>query len=421
MKVTVFSAEISCSETERQTSLVVKLSLVRICNSVLLIFLVSAYQDMLSLSLVSKISSLLMLDVAFSPMLRLLDFYNVIMRYCVAKKAATQASMNSAFNGTYWNLAERYTDVTKTFFLCFFYSAICPSGYLLAFSAIFVNYFVDKYLLLRRWRVPPNFNSTISNANRYFQYLAVLSHACIAMYFYRNWPFECSVIVDPSEKELCEKQSSNSLILQGFSKRLDSTFSSEENRVFYIIILCLMIICALVIFYYFCFKVCITACDKCFNCLHEKLIQHNGQDTEEVSEKHFLDLKSPDWYFPRFPSCLEANSPALLSDYLVKYQQIAEKAEQTRTNDVDSKWRWPGQQTYPTTACNQLGKNCFQSSLMIEHEIFAEAEIESQNNSIPGHMIQNPNFSTGIPTGPTVGLYNSNQNQNVGVLANALH
>ena len=58
---------------------------------------------------------------------------------------------------------------------------------------------------------------------------------------------------------------------------------------------------------------------------------------------------------------------------------------------------------------------------MIEHKIFAEAEIESQNNSIPGHMIQNPNFSTGIPTGPTVGLYNSNQNQNVGVLANALH
>ena len=94
------------------------------------------------------------------------------------------------FNGTYWNLAERYTDVTKTFFLCFFYSAIAPSGYLLAFVAIFVNYFVDKYLLLQRWRVPPKFDATMSNANRYFQYLAILSHACIALFFFRNWPFE---------------------------------------------------------------------------------------------------------------------------------------------------------------------------------------------------------------------------------------
>ena len=62
------------------------------------------------------------------------------------------------------------------------------------FTAIFVNYFVDKYLILRRWRTPPKFDSTISNANRYFQYLAILSHACVALYYYRNWPFECNTI-----------------------------------------------------------------------------------------------------------------------------------------------------------------------------------------------------------------------------------
>lgn len=77
MKQTVFAAEISSSETERQTSLVIKLSLVRICNSVLLIFLVSAYTDMLTLSLVSKISSLLILDIVLGPVLRMLDIYNL--------------------------------------------------------------------------------------------------------------------------------------------------------------------------------------------------------------------------------------------------------------------------------------------------------------------------------------------------------
>ena len=85
--------------------------------------------------------------------------------------------------------------------------------------------------------------------------------------------------------------------------------------------------------------------------------------------KFFERFKQPTW-----DATVKVMRESLLSDYLVKYQQIAEKAEQTRTNDVDSKWRWPGQRTYPTTACNQLGKNCFQSSLMIEHKIFAEEE-----------------------------------------------
>ena len=63
---------------------------------------------------------------------------NMVSCCCVAKNARTQPAMNAHFNGTYWNLAERYTDVTKTFFLAIFYAAIAPSGYLLAFTAILI-------------------------------------------------------------------------------------------------------------------------------------------------------------------------------------------------------------------------------------------------------------------------------------------
>ena len=37
--------------------------------------------------------------------------------------------MNRGFNGTFWNLAERYTDQMKKVFFCFFYAWVCPSGF----------------------------------------------------------------------------------------------------------------------------------------------------------------------------------------------------------------------------------------------------------------------------------------------------
>ena len=170
---------------------------------------------------------------------------------------ARDAKQNTHFNGTYWNLAERYTDVTKTFFLAIFYAAIAPSGYLLAFAAIFVNYFVDKYLLLRRWRTPPKFDSAISDANRYFQYLAILSHACIALYFYRNWPFECNTIPvnnpDPaiaseyrSEKALCTAKQNKNMIDQ-----MVFLFFIQNAPTWYIPVLVLMILSIMIICYYF--------------------------------------------------------------------------------------------------------------------------------------------------------------------------
>ncbi len=289
MKQTVFAVEITASETEKQTSLVIKLTAVRICNAVLITFLVTEYDQMLSLSLASKISSLLVLDIVFGPTLRILDIYNLIMRYVVAKKARTQAKMNTAFNGTYWLLAERYTDVTKTFFLCCFYSAIVPSGYMLAFLAVSVNYFVDKYLLLRRWRIPPMFDATISNANRYFQYLAVLAHACVALYFYRNWPFECNVFTeDPAEQELCLDSREKPLFPSGYTRRS----ISNTNWPFYLATLILMIITVCVIAYYFFFKVVARCCNKLFNCVTDKQ-EVDVTDQVTAGDIRFTQLEHP--------------------------------------------------------------------------------------------------------------------------------
>ena len=73
-----------------------------------------------------------------------------------------------------------------------------------------------------------------------------------------------------------------------------------------------MIICSLVVLYYFCFKACAKGCDKCFNCVKNKLVidvdaMHNTQ-----SIKEFIDIEHPDWYFPRLPGCIEGECAGYL-------------------------------------------------------------------------------------------------------------
>ena len=80
-----------------------------------------------------------------------------------------------------------------------------------------------------------------------------------------------------------------------------------------------------------------------------------------------------------------------------------------------AKWRFPGQQNYPDEMCHQLGGNVFNSSLMIQHQIFAFAEITVDNRSVntmnPAHQ-----------AGPSVGIQALKQHANrSGVLANAFN
>ena len=71
----------------------------------------------------------MILDVIVPPLLRLLDIYNLVNRYICSPYSKSQALMNRGFNGTFWNLAERYTDQMKKVFFCFFYAWVCPSGF----------------------------------------------------------------------------------------------------------------------------------------------------------------------------------------------------------------------------------------------------------------------------------------------------
>lgn len=55
-----------------------------------------------------------------------------------------QAKMNSYFTGSHVSMAERYSSMLKTMFVCLFFSSIFPQGYYIASIAMIMTYCVSN-------------------------------------------------------------------------------------------------------------------------------------------------------------------------------------------------------------------------------------------------------------------------------------
>ena len=114
----------------------------------------------------AQIGSLLWADAFTTPIIRLFDMSTFGKQLVLAPLAKTQLKMNSFFRGTQWSPAERYTDMSKTIFVVLFYGPIFPLGYWILTIALLVNFFVDKYCLMRVWKRVPPIDASVTRCER---------------------------------------------------------------------------------------------------------------------------------------------------------------------------------------------------------------------------------------------------------------
>ena len=106
--------------------------------------------------------------------------------------------MNLSFQGTFYNLGERYTDFTKILFVVFFYSALFPAGFFLGFLILVFQYIVDKFSLVRIWGWTPIIGSELAVFSRRFFFSgAALAYCMVSAYAYAQFPYDN--ICDPIE------------------------------------------------------------------------------------------------------------------------------------------------------------------------------------------------------------------------------
>jgi len=139
------------AEGNSQKSLYTKIIIFRWFNTVILLKFLNDYNRTLSdgnHDLLKSVSGIFVSEIIFTPIICLLDIGGTLSKHYFAPRAKTQQQMYLCFKGTPYNLAEKYTDLTRIMLLSYFYSALFPAAFFFGSLTLFIRYYVDKYCLI---------------------------------------------------------------------------------------------------------------------------------------------------------------------------------------------------------------------------------------------------------------------------------
>lgn len=141
-----------------------------------------------------------------SPLVNLFDVAGVVKRQIIAPlQADTQAEMNQMFSGSDWSLAERYTVLAKIIFISLFYALVTPFSLVIALIAFIAVFFIDRYLLLRKWKPTSLFGAAIAGRLRQQTILAIALHMYVTYRFIYSWPMDSAYLNENNEYEKVDK------------------------------------------------------------------------------------------------------------------------------------------------------------------------------------------------------------------------
>jgi len=139
----------------------------------------------------ARVSSLLWVELVIAPIVRTMDLWGFIKKHVLAPRCRTQDEMNLFFQGTFYFLAERYTDATKVFFLVLFYAALVPAGYFMCAMILLAYYLNDKFCITRVWKPAPLVGTELTKfSRRYFFSLAFYALCLMTAYWWAGFPFD---------------------------------------------------------------------------------------------------------------------------------------------------------------------------------------------------------------------------------------
>ncbi|KAG7353426.1 hypothetical protein IV203_002781 [Nitzschia inconspicua] len=151
-----------------------------------------------SSDLLPTIRGILVSECWLTPLLRLSDYMTNAKKHIIAPRAQNQEDMMLWFQGTFYNLGERYTDLTKILFVVFYYSSLFPFVFVYGFIILFIQYFVDRFSLFRLWGWNPQLGAELASFSRKYMILGCLAaFAIMSSFIYAQFPYDN--VCDPSE------------------------------------------------------------------------------------------------------------------------------------------------------------------------------------------------------------------------------
>ena len=200
--------EIHADFNEWERALCRHLTIARIANSALITYVLvynNNPSDMLSPSTLAQVQNVLLTDTFVAPVLRLLDLQTRFQQHVLAPRKSTQERMDLLYTGSAWHLAERYSDLTKSIFIALFYMGILPTGVFFAALSLAINYWTDKYMLLRRWKAVPPSDKTLAEFSRNGIMAGLFMHLVMSAIFFAGWPWDSACRTADGRFFQCDK------------------------------------------------------------------------------------------------------------------------------------------------------------------------------------------------------------------------
>jgi hypothetical protein len=110
--------------------------------------------------------------------------YDTCRRNKCAKYSKTQLELNQLYQGRRFELAERYSVLLVTVFVCMMFSAGLPLLWLVASFTFFTTYWFDKTTFLRSYRIPPRYDESLDEYAASVLPVAVVPHLLLAIWFF---------------------------------------------------------------------------------------------------------------------------------------------------------------------------------------------------------------------------------------------
>ena len=185
-------------EGNRSLSLYVKITLFRWINTAIIITVATPFLQTLSndeeVSLLPKLSKIFFAELVTAPLVLLMDPLGHVNKHFLAPRSSqveTQDDINKLFKGTEWEIADRYTTVTKLLFLSFFYAALFPMAYYICAVSLTLTYYADKFCVMRTWMPAPKIGNEVAAVNRdYFYPACILGLMLVNAYHYACFPYD---------------------------------------------------------------------------------------------------------------------------------------------------------------------------------------------------------------------------------------
>jgi len=180
-------------EEEYQVWLYFKIAVFRWVNTALVIAIIVPFSATIIPidGVLPTVYKIFFAEIITSNLIQLLDPVENIKRHYLAPRQDTQEKMNNCFLGATVFLAERYTNLTKIVFLALLYCPIYPSVLFMGAIALWINYFTDRFGLMRTWRRMPKIGESISRYTKLYVFpVMVIIMTFFAVWVWKSYRFD---------------------------------------------------------------------------------------------------------------------------------------------------------------------------------------------------------------------------------------